>query len=135
METRDWRRSPGLRRPRTRLGWLLITAGLGLIPWLTALVTMLPATALAYHWGDAWAGLDVLESAGLLATGVAMIRHDRRLCLAAAVTAALLAADAWLDVATAAPGPAQAIALAMALGAELPCSALCGYVALRTLPR
>jgi hypothetical protein len=126
---------PGRARGVRRAGWLLVACGLGLLPWLYVLASGLPATATAAHWPVAWVGLDALEALGLIATGLLAARGDRRHALAAAVTATLLAVDAWFDTTTAAPGGDFATAVAMALGAELPLAALCGRLALRALGR
>lgn len=119
-------------RPGRR--WLpagLIAAGTALIPWLVVLAAALPATATARHWGVAWAGLDGMEAAGLLATGVLLARDDERGRLTAMSTATLLAADAWLDVMTAPAGSGQVTAMAMAVLGELPMAAVCAALALR----
>jgi hypothetical protein len=116
-----------------RAGWLLVACGLALLPWLYVLATGLPATATAAHWPVAWVGLDALEALGLIATGLLAARGDRRHALAATATATLLVVDAWVDTTTAAPGRDFATAVAMALGAELPLAALCGWLALGTL--
>ncbi|MET8127810.1 hypothetical protein ABZV67_15230 [Streptomyces sp. NPDC005065] len=110
-----------------RAGWLLVVCGLVLLPWLYVLATGLPDTATAAHWRVAWVGLDALEAAGLIATGV--LRHP----LAATATATLLVIDAWFDTTTAAAGSDLATAVAMALCAELPLAALCAWLALREL--
>ncbi|MGW3360445.1 hypothetical protein ACWDFL_34505 [Streptomyces bungoensis] len=126
---------PRPARGMRRAGWLLVTCGLALLPWLYVLATGLPATATAAHWPVAWVGLDALEALGLIATGLLAARGDRRHALAATATATLLAVDAWFDTTTSAPGGDFATAVAMALGAELPLAALCGRLALRALSR
>jgi hypothetical protein len=75
----------------------------------------LPPAIRAAHWPAAWAGLDALEAAGLMATGVALIGRYSWLCLPAAVTSTLLVIDAWFDITTSAPGPATTVAIAMAI--------------------
>jgi hypothetical protein len=133
----------GPRRPATaaapgtrRLQWLaraLILAGLGMIPWLVLLAIELPASTVAVHWSTAWVGLDAMETIGLLATGTLLLRRDHRCCLAATVTATLIFVDAWFDVTTSAPGPAQLVAIAMAAFIEVPVSVLCAALALRVM--
>ena len=93
--------------------------------------TGLPDTATAAHWPVAWVGLDALEAAGLIATGVLAARGEGRYVLTATATAALLVVDAWFDTTTAAAGGDFAAAATMALGAELPLAALCRWLALR----
>lgn len=104
----------------------LVGLGLVLVPWLGVL-------AASGAWN--WVGLDSLEAAGLVVTGLLLRRADPRHCLTAAGTAMLLLTDAWFDVSTAAPGQALATALAMALLAELPLACLCARLALRSLPQ
>ncbi|MDF9813137.1 hypothetical protein [Streptomyces sp. SPB162] len=122
------------RRPRP-LGYVLIALGVALIPWLFVLATSLPATAQASHWSTAWVGLDALEAAGLIGTGVLLRRRDHRRGIAAAATAMLLVVDAWFDVSTAAPGADIASAVLMAVCVELPLAALCAVIAVRASAR
>lgn len=126
------------RRRHDLLWWLasaLTAGGVGLIPWLVVLATYLPASTRAWNWATAWVGLDSLEVLGLVSTGVLLIRRDVRYPLTAAATAALLLVDAWFDITTSAPGPARVIAIAMAVGLELPVSAVCAALAARGYPR
>jgi hypothetical protein len=113
------------------LGRGLVVAGLAMIPWLVVLAVTLPASARAAHWPAAWIGLDSLEGLGLLATGLLLIRRDDRCCLTAAAASALMLTDAWFDVTTASPGPALAMAIAMAACVEIPVSLICASVAVR----
>jgi hypothetical protein len=122
-------------RWRRGLGIALIGGGLVMLPWLVVLATGLPSHYQAAHWAVAWVGLDGLEAAGLLATGWLVLRADPWRCLPATATAVLLTVDAWFDVATAAPGQDQAVAIAMAICPELPLAALCATLAVRSLPR
>jgi hypothetical protein len=129
---------PSSARWRGRLRWVglgLIGCGLALIPWLFVLAAGLPSSTTASHWSTAWVGFDGLEALGLITTGVLLNRRDPRRCLAAAVTATLLAIDAWFDVTTAAPGADQNTAVAMAVGLEIPLAIVCAVLAARTLPR
>jgi hypothetical protein len=50
------------------------------------------------------------------------------------VTATLIFVDAWFDVTTSLPGPAQLTAIAMAAFIEVPVSVLCAALALRLVP-
>ncbi len=118
--------------------WLAIAlagAGVGLLPWLVYLAVSLPASPRAWHWPVAWVGLDAMEAAGLLSTGLLLLRRDVRFCLTAMATAALLLADAWFDVTTAQPGAGELTSVAMALVAELPTAALCIVLAVGGLRR
>jgi len=120
-------------RPRRWLALGITGAGVFLLPWLVYLAVSLPASTRAWHWPAAWAGLDSLEAAGLLATGLLLLRRDPRCCLAALPTAGLLLADAWFDVATSPPGAGELTSLAMALAVELPVAAVCVTVGLAGL--
>lgn len=127
----------GLPGPAPRRGRLiglgLVGAGIVLLPWLVVLATSLPATATASHWSAAWVGLDAMEAAGLITTGVLVARGDRHRGPAAAATGMLLVVDAWFDVMTAAPGADRLSALAMAGFAELPLAVLCAVLAVRSV--
>lgn len=116
------------------LGLGLIVAGCCIILWIGVLAAQLPPLAEPSNWNDAWIGLDVLEAAGLLCTGLLLRRQDPRLCVAAAATAMLLYTDAWFDVMTAVPGE-RLLSVVMALVAELPTGSLCAVLALRHIPR
>ncbi|MBM4791128.1 hypothetical protein HXP44_03355 [Streptomyces sioyaensis] len=110
-------------------GRILTGAGLALLPWLGYLAGTLPPAEAA-----AWVALDALEAAALLAAGHRLLRGDTRHRAPAAAAAALLLADACIDLATAAPGQELATAIAMAVGAELPLAALCAALAVRPTP-
>ena len=123
------------RMPRPAASWLgrgILLGGLAMIPWVMVLASTLPPVITARHWPAAWAGLDGMEAAGLITTGVALIRRYRWLCLPAAVTSTLLVVDAWLDITTSAPGSAVTVAVAMAIFAELPLAGLCAVLAIRS---
>jgi hypothetical protein len=132
----EHRHSRDTARPWQRyLGWALTGTGAAMIPWLFVLAAELPAQTTAVHWNTVWVGLDSLEALGLASTGLLLRRQDSRAGLTAAATATLLAVDAWFDVLTSAPGADRAVAIAMAVGAELPMAALCAYLAVRLHPR
>ena len=107
-----------------------MACGLALLPWLVVLATSLPASASAPHWTVAWVGLDAMEAAGLITTGVLTLRRHPARSVAAAGTAMLLLVDAWFDVTTS-TGADLIVALLMALLAELPLAAACGTLAVR----
>jgi hypothetical protein len=91
---------------------LIAASAAVLVPWAAYLAVSLPASVSARHWPAAWAGLDVMMSAGLAATAWLAVRRDRRMAFPAAATAALLLADAWFDVCTAPAGGPLLMALA-----------------------
>ncbi|GAA3926394.1 hypothetical protein GCM10023085_04730 [Actinomadura viridis] len=113
--------------------WGLMAGGAAMVPWTGVLAARLPSTTTVSHWSTAWAGLDALVATGLLTTGVLMARGDVRHGLTAAATGSLLVMDAWFDVTTAAPGAGRRLAVALAVGAELPVAAVCAALALRAL--
>lgn len=113
----------------------MIGIGLCLVPWLAYLAVSLPASPQAMHWPAAWAGLDGLEAAGLVGTGLLLRRGDPRYCLTAVATAAFLVTDAWFDVLTAPAGTGLLQSAAMALACELPAAAVCAALGWRGLRR
>jgi hypothetical protein len=116
-------------------GHWLAGAGIAMIPWILLLRWRLPETKVVDGWSTAWVGLDAMEAAGLLATGVLLIRGSDRYQLGAIATAMLLVVDAWFDLTTSAAGSEQLAALAMAAGAEIPLAAALAFLALRRRPR
>ena len=105
-----------------------------LLPWCVLLGAILPATARAQNWSLAWAGLDGAEACAALATAVLAARADARAALTAVAGGTLLLADAWFDVCTSAPGPDHALAVAEAIGVELPLAGAACWLAV-TLTR
>ncbi|MBO0514504.1 hypothetical protein [Streptomyces beijiangensis] len=77
----------------------------------------------------AWTALDALEATCLLYAGTRLAQGRGGHPPAAAGAAALLLADATVDLLTAAPGAERALAVVMAMGAELPLAALCAVLA------
>ncbi|MBY8877728.1 hypothetical protein [Actinacidiphila acidipaludis] len=127
--------SPAQERPERPCprwpAYVLVACGIALVPWLVVLATTLPATATAPHWMAAWVGLDTMEAAGLVTTGVLTLRRHPLRVVAAAATAMLLVVDAWFDVATSTGGDLT-VALIMAGTAELPLAAVCALLAVRS---
>ena len=121
------RRTPGSRR----LGWACVGSAAALVPWMWMLAATMPSTAVVSNWSAAWVGLDAMEAAALLGTGVLLVRRDPRHGLCAAAAGTLLAVDAWFDVMTATPGAERTVAIALAAGVELPLAALCAVLAAR----
>jgi hypothetical protein len=123
MTTLDVRPSamtaPADRLPRRAM---LVAAGIAaaLLPWCVVLAHVLPATATVQHWSIAWVGLDSGEAAAAALTAWLILRRDPRAALTAAVGGALLLADAWFDVTTAAAGAYLTQAVLMAALLEIP---------------
>jgi hypothetical protein len=115
------------------LGLGMLACAAGMVPWLAVLAVTLPSATHVPHWSAAWVGLDGFEALGLAATGWLLRRGDRRRCLPATATAALLLVDAWFDVSTAGSGGSLTEAVAMAVFAEIPMAVLCAVVAWRAL--
>jgi hypothetical protein len=120
---------------RRRLGLALAVAGPAMIPWVFYLWLSLPASATDSHWALAWVGLDSCEALTLFATGLFLLRSDNRCALTATAAAALLLIDAWIDVTSATAGSELAVAIVMALGAEIPTAVACIALALRLTRR
>jgi hypothetical protein len=114
---------------------MLIATGAVMLPWLGYLAMSLPGTAQAAHWATAWTGLDALEIAGLVGSGLLLRRPGPQARAAvsatAAATAALLLVDAWFDVTTAATSQDLTSAIVLAVLAELPMATLLATLAWR----
>jgi hypothetical protein len=119
------------RQARPWYAYVLVACGVGLVPWLVVLALTLPSTATAPHWTVAWVGLDAMEAAGLVASGLLALRRHSLRGVVAGATAMLLLVDAWFDVTTASGGDVTPAVL-MALLAELPLAAACATVAIRS---
>lgn len=91
-----------------------------LLPWSLILAVTLPPTYEVHHWRLAWVGLDLAIAFAAGLTAFLLHRRDPRAALTAVAAGTLLLADAWFDVATAAPGLDYNLALAQALLLELP---------------
>jgi hypothetical protein len=114
-------------------GYTLVACGVALLPWLVVLATGFPPTAATPHGTAVWIGLDAMEAAGLIGTGLLTVRHHPLRSAAAGATAMLLTVDAWFDVMMSS-GPDFTTALLMAFAAELPLAAVCATVAVRSFP-
>jgi hypothetical protein len=109
---------------------MLITA-LGLACWSFYLGASLPDAGPAQDWSTAsltglgnwqltWVGLDIMEVAGLAATGYLLRRSHRQTRTAALLAAPLFVADGWFDILTEASRSGMALSVAMLGLAELP---------------
>lgn len=113
----------------------MVLGGLLLVPWILYLAGELPRTTRARNWSLMWAGIDIAEAIGLVVTGVLLWRRSQFRTLPAALTCALLTADAWVDVTTSAPGHARAMAVVMAVVVEIPAAIGLLVLAIRAFPR
>ncbi len=130
---------------RRRIGTALICAAAVLIGWTCWLGATLPASALPQtlstqgagvdNWRLTWVGLDILEIAGLLATGIALRRRHWTATVSALVSLPLFVLDAWFDVTTTATSSELRQAVAMALLVELPTAMVLAWVARSDLQR
>ncbi len=110
------------------LGLVFIALVLVLLPWTAYLAVELPERQSAAHWDLAWVGFDVAIAAGLLATGVWILRRSPKVTLAAAATGTLLLCDAWFDVVTS-TGKDLWVSIAEAAVAEVPLALVCFWIA------
>jgi hypothetical protein len=107
----------------------LALIALALVPWALWLTTVLPSHEVAEHWDVAWAGLDLMLAAALLATAVSAWRHGPLLQACAASAGTLLVVDAWFDLLTS-NGRDLTYAIVLAVVAELPLAAVCLWIVL-----
>jgi hypothetical protein len=98
--------------------------GTGLAVWTGYLAMSLPPQSVSPHYNVAWAGFDALLACLVLTTAWLAHRRSSLVASTAAATAALLLADAWFDVTTAAPGRPLLAAALLATFIELPAAAL-----------
>lgn len=122
-----------IRHRRARRVAIVYGVGaVALIAWATYLGDSLPDRNVAQHWNAAWVGFDVLLVLTLALTAWRAAQFDRRVVIPAAASAALLVADAWMDITTSSRADLwQSLLLAVAV--ELPLAALSITVARRAL--
>ena len=77
---------------------LYIIISIGLIPWTIYLGYDLPTRHLTKNWDITWVGLDVALIIGLLVTGILAKLKSIYVVIAATITGALFATDAWFDI-------------------------------------
>jgi hypothetical protein len=111
---------------------LMVSATIGLIPWIVYLSLTLPEKYVAHNWTATWVGFDVLLLAFLAATALLGLLRRQLLVLTAFTTGVLLICDAWFDVLTAGPGDRWLSGLTAVLG-ELPLAILLISGSLRIL--
>jgi len=106
-----------------------VALGVGLVPWALWIGYSLPSRHVAHHWDLAWSGFDVVLGAALLGTGFTLLTGRRLAASFAAATGALLLADAWFDIVTAADANERLLAIVLAVFAEIPLAILCFWLA------
>jgi hypothetical protein len=119
----------GLTMPRWAAPFLALLA-FGLVPWTLYLTYTLPARHITHDWNLAWAGFDVALTAALVATAIGVWLRGAWLEAVAAVSTALLLADAWFDIVLAGSWTERREAIVLALVAELPLAVFCLWIAL-----
>ncbi|MCO5974602.1 hypothetical protein [Actinoallomurus soli] len=110
-------------------GWLIIGAGVAMLPWITGLSFVLPTSHEAAHYNASWVGFDLGLCAMLLRTGWLAQKGREHIELSAAITGTLLLVDAWFDVVTADSRGELTLALILALFGELPLAAFFLWIA------
>ncbi|MCO5999019.1 hypothetical protein [Actinoallomurus rhizosphaericola] len=110
-------------------GWLIIGAGVAMLPWITGLSFVLPTSHEAAHYNASWVGFDLGLCAMLLRTGWLAQKGREHIELSAAITGTLLLVDAWFDVVTADSRGELTFALILALFGELPLAAFFLWIA------
>ena len=114
-----------------RIGLVLAVAVVVLIPWTAWLAVRLPARHVSSHWDIAWVGFDVLLTAAIAATGVALWKRSPLAPFTATAAATLLVIDAWFDIFTARGGEELGWAILGAALVELPLAVLCFWLVRR----
>jgi hypothetical protein len=111
------------------VGWVIVSAGVVMLPWIAGLAVTLPTRHETAHYDAAWSGFDVVLCLMLVRTGWLAQQGREHIELSAAVTGTLLAIDAWFDTTTADNHKEFALALTLALCAELPLAVFCLWIA------
>jgi hypothetical protein len=101
-----------------------VIASASLLGWIIYLLEVLPTSYRAAHWNIAWVGYDVIMTMTWLATSWAFWKQRQVAIPGAIISATFLVIDAWFDVMTSNAGSDFRIALALALGLELPTALL-----------
>jgi hypothetical protein len=109
---------------------LFVALTVALIPWTVWLYIDLPDRTRANHWAAAWVGFDLALALVLGLTGLNILRRSPWTLVTASAAGTMLLVDAWFDTLTANSTWDLAVALVMALGAEVPLAILCFWIAL-----
>jgi hypothetical protein len=106
-----------------------------LIPWTAWLAIRLPTRHVSSHWDVAWVGFDVLLTALIATTGIALWKRSALAPFTATAAATLLVTDAWFDIFTARPGGELDWAILAAALIELPLAVVCFWLVRRWADR
>jgi hypothetical protein len=128
-----WKRTSDRVLPKW-IGWFFVTAAVVLIPWIVLLFTssrQLPVVA--KHSKLVWGGFDCFLVIGFATTAYRIATRSPRGAITAAATGTMLFVDAWFDILTSRRPVEQVVAVLMAVFAEIPCAAICFFVARRII--
>jgi hypothetical protein len=114
---------------------VLAVAAVLLIPWTAWLAVRLPSRHVSPHWDIAWVGFDVLLTAAIAATGIALWKRSPVAPFTATAAATLLVIDAWFDIFTSRSGDELDWAITAAAFVELPLAILCFWLVRRWASR
>jgi hypothetical protein len=123
-----WSKGPVWTR---RVGLVLAVAAVLLIPWTAWLALRLPSRHVSQHWDIAWVGFDIVLTAMIAATGIALWKRSPIAPFTATAAATLLLVDAWFDIFTARSGDELDWAIFAAALGELPLAVLCFWLVRR----
>jgi hypothetical protein len=99
-----------------------------LVVWTLYLTYALPARHVTDHWRIAWAGFDIGLALALATTALGVLREAQWVDATAAVTATLLATDAWFDIVLADAGGERMEAIVLAIIGEIPLALFCVWI-------
>lgn len=114
-----------------RTGLILAVTAVLLIPWTAWLAVRLPSRHVSPHWDIAWVGFDVVLTALIAATGIALWKRSPLAPFTATAAATMLLIDAWFDIFTARSGDELDWAIIVAALVELPLAVLCFWLVAR----
>lgn len=114
--------------------WLPVVYGalaVGLVPWTVNLSSSLPYRYVSHNWNVSWVGFDLLLLGVICLTAYFAVKQSGWIVLSSISAAALLVADAWMDVWTSRPGHAFHTAIIIALFVEIPLAVLSLWLSIR----
>ena len=127
----------GRVKPRLVAPWVIRVYLIAALAALLSLVfvTRHPSVALATNWTLAWVGFDVLVAIAFAVTVLAAWLRSPVAIAALAADAAILLCDGWFDTMTAHGRVEIAVAVASAIGVELPLAVFSLLIARRAVRR